>query len=234
MNTYRIYNNVNLGSNCLIGDFAIVGLPPRGYQDGELLTTIGARVEIQSHVLISAGNVFGNDCLVGHGTYLRHNNRFGNRVSIGAHNTIEWNNIVEDDVTIDEFSGVAESTIVERGTWIGPQCSMASVLHPLCPKAKECTKGPHLYRGVTVGAGTIIFPDIRIGEGSYIEPGSIVMHDVTPYTVISGAYGKSKGDIFTLYPQMLERIEPYVDLSSDAIQRVRYDFAQQSTRFPNN
>lgn len=215
----------------MIGDFSIVGIPPRGYQDGELLTKLGDRVEVQSHVVLNAGNCFGDDCVVGHGTYIRHNNNFGNRVKIGAHNTIEWNNLVEDDVTIEEFSGVAESTIVEQGTWIGPQCSMASVLHPLCPKAKECTKGPHLYRGVTLAAGVIVFPDIRVGEGAYIEPGSVVMRDVTPYTVITGPYGKSKGDIFTLYPKMLERIKPYVDLSPEAIAKARQEFSQQPSIF---
>jgi acetyltransferase-like isoleucine patch superfamily enzyme len=233
MDFFRIYKNVSIGSDCIIGDFSTIGIPPRDYEDGELATVLGSRVEIASHALISAGNFFGDDCSVGHGTFMRHNNRFGNRVRIGDHNTIEWNNIVEDDVVIEEFSGVAESSIVEQGSWIGPQCSMASVLHPLCPKAKECTKGPHLYRGVTVGAGGIIFPDIRIGEGAYIEPGTVVMSDVLPYTVVSGAYGKLKGDVFTLYPQLLERIQPYVDLSSNVIAKVRHDFSEQPSRFPN-
>lgn len=232
MDTLSTYKNVSLGQDCRIGDYTILGLPPRGLEDGELATALGDRVEIQSHAVISAGNIFGNDCIVGHGTYLRHNNRFGNRVVIGPHNTIEWSNELEDDVIIEAHSGVAEQTFVGRGTLIGAQASMASVLHPLCPKAKDCTKGPHLERAVTVGPGSVIFPSVRIGEGAYIEPNTVVMRDVKPFTVASGRYGQAVGTIFELYPQLLERIAPFTDLSEAFVQKAIAEFEARESLFP--
>lgn len=217
MNTYRTYSNVLIGEECSFGDFAIIGMPPRGHRDGELSTVLGNRIVIQSHALISAGNVFGDECIVGHSIFIGANNRFGQRVKLGALCVIERDNLVEDDVVFESQTGLAELTIVERGVWIGAHVSMASVLHPLCPKAKECMKGPHLYRGVTVGSAAMLYPDVRIGEGAYVEPGSIVMRDVRPYSVVAGNPAKEVGDIFTLYPGRLERIEPYVDLSQDSI-----------------
>ena len=232
MSTYSKYKNVSMGNDCRLGDFSIIGMPPRNVEDGELATVLGDRVEIQSHVIINAGNTFGDDCTIGHGTYLRHNNKIGNRVVIGPHNTIEWSNEIEDDVTIETHSGVAEHTFVGRGTFIGAQASMASVLHPLCSKAKECTKGPHFERAVTVGPGAVIFPAVRIGEGAYVEPNTVVMRDVKPFTVVSGRYGRAIGSIFDLYPQLLKRIEPYTNLQEINVKRSQYEFDKRESLFP--
>jgi acetyltransferase-like isoleucine patch superfamily enzyme len=227
--TYRLHKNVSVGENCRFGDFSIVGVPSRGQQEGEVPTILGNNVEIQSHVIISAGNTFGNDCIVGHGTFMRHNNRFGNRVKIGANNVIERDNWVEDDVVLETHSGIPELSVVEQGVWIGSHVSMASVLHPLCSKAKECTKGPHLERGVTIDNAATIYPDVRIGEGSYIEPGAVVIQNIPPYSVVSGSYGKIIGDIFTLYPERLKRIESFIDISAERIAKSRAEFNQNKS-----
>ncbi|NET72036.1 MAG: hypothetical protein F6K62_14205 [Sphaerospermopsis sp. SIO1G2] len=222
--TYRIHKNVLIGQNCKFGDFSIIGIPPRGKEEGELTTTLGNDVDIQSQAIISAGNTFGDNCIIGHGTYMRHNNRFGNRVKIGANNVIETDNWVGDDVILETHSGIPELSVLEQGVWIGSHVSMASVLHPLCSKAKECTKGPHIERGVTVGHAATIYPDVRIGEGSYIEPTSVVIQSVPPYSVVSGSYGKVIGDIFHLYPELIQRLETFMDISSDRIAKVRAEF----------
>ena len=232
--TYRIYNNVSMGEACLIGDFASIGMPPRGYQDGELPTLLGDRVEVQSHVVICAGNKLGDDFIAGHGLYMRHNNNIGKRVEIGAQSILEWDITIHDDVSIGINAGIAEYTIIEQGSLLGQQVALASVLHPLCPKAKECGKGAHIYRGATIGSGAIIYPDLRIGEGAYIQPCSVVVGDVRPYTVVSGNPAKETGDISTLYPQFLERIERYVvDLSENAISLAKANFEVVYTLFPS-
>ncbi|MCB0259042.1 MAG: transferase, partial [Calditrichaeota bacterium] len=53
----KIYPNVELGENVIIEDFCIIGLPPRGYREGELKTVIGSNSVIRSHTVIYAGNV---------------------------------------------------------------------------------------------------------------------------------------------------------------------------------
>lgn len=232
MNTYRIYTNVLSGKDCNFGDFAIIGLPPRGYQDGQLPTILGERVEIQSHAVICSGNILGDDSIAGHGLYMRHNNRIGKRAKIGALSVLEANIIIEDDVIIEPQGGIADSTIIEQGGLIGSQTMFASVLHPLCPKAKECERGPHLYRGVTVGGNVTIYPDLRIGEGAYIIPGSVVMRDVRPYAVVAGHPAKEIGDIFTLYPQIVERVKPYINLSQDSVAQTRACFEEEPSLFP--
>lgn len=230
-NSYRIYANVSMGSDCRIGDFSSIGMPPRGYQDGELATILGNRVEIQSHAVICAGNTLGNDFIAGHGLYMRNNNKIGDRVEIGAQSILEWDITIHNNVIIGIDAGIAEYTVIEQGSWLGQQVAIASVLHPLCPKAKDCGKGAHLYKAVTIGSGAIIYPDLRIGEGSYILPCSVVVGDVRPYSVVAGNPAKEIGDVSTLYPQILERVERYIHLSGNAMAKAREDFEAVPTLF---
>lgn len=232
MNRYRIYQNVRFGADCQIGDFSSIGLPPKGFADGELLTTIGDRAEIQSHATVSSGNVIGHDFVAGHGLYMRHNSRIGDRVSIGPHSIMEWNVTIEDDVTIGPYAGIAEFTVIERGGWLGPQVALPSVLHPLCAKAKECGRGSHLYRGVTIGGGVIVYPDLRIGAGAYLEPCSVIVSDVRPFAVMAGNPAKEIGDIFSLNSALVDRLQTYLDLSPDAVAATIAQFEQTPTLFP--
>lgn len=228
---YRIYANVSMGTNCRIGDFSSIGMPPRGYEDGELATTLGDCVEIQSHAIICAGNTLGDDFIAGHGLYMRNNNKIGDRVEIGAQSILEWDITIHDNVIIGIDAGIAEYTVIEEGSWLGQQVALASVLHPLCPKAKECGKGAYLQKAVTIGSGAIIYPDLRIGEGSYILPCSVVVGDVRPYSVVSGNPAKEIGDVSTLYPQILERVEKYIYLSENSISKARAGFEAVPTLF---
>ena len=182
--------------------------------------------------MIYAGSSFGDDLVVGHGTYLRQGLRLGHRVKIGPLNVWEGHIVVEDDVVIGSQAGIAEFTAIGRGVLIGPQVGIAAVLHPLGRCAKESARGPRLDPGVTIGAGASLSPDLRIGTGAYVEPGSVVMRDVRPFAVVSGNPARQVGDVLEVYPRLLERIETFVDLSPDAIARVRARFDEVVTPFP--
>src|SRR5512146_1231331 len=80
----RVLPNVRLGADARLGDFVVVGEPPRGKQPGELETRIGARAVIRSHTVIYAGNVIGDDFETGHGVLVREENEIGDHVSIGS------------------------------------------------------------------------------------------------------------------------------------------------------
>ena len=44
----RLYKNVIIGENLEIGEYVIIGIPPRGHKDGELTTIIGDNLNIQA------------------------------------------------------------------------------------------------------------------------------------------------------------------------------------------
>lgn len=184
--TAILYPNVTLGNDVAIGEFVVLGVPPRGAQPGEVATVIGDGANIRSHTVIYAGTTIGSGFQSGHGTMLREHNTIGDGVSIGTHSVVEHHVVIGDGVRIHSGAFIPEYTLLERDSWVGPNAVFTNALHPVCPKAKECLRGPRVRRGAKVGANCTLLPDIEIGEFALIGAGSVVTHDVPPHAVVRG------------------------------------------------
>jgi acetyltransferase-like isoleucine patch superfamily enzyme len=232
MSSSVIYRNVIFGRDCRIDDFCMIGVPALGEAEGSAPTRFGDRARIESHSVIYAGNEFGNDFVVGHGTYLRNGNQIGDRVEIGALNVWEGQVAVADDVTIGPQSGIAEGTEIGCGVVIEQRVGIAGVLHPITRLAKAMQKGPKIFDGATIGAGASIMPGLRIGTGAYVERGAVAVRDVRPFTVVAGNPAKQIGDVWDLHPEVMERISHYAETSDAAVERQRREFDEAATYFP--
>ena len=192
---YRIYPNVEIGKNAKIGDYVIIGVPPKGSEEGELKTIIGDKAVIRSHTVIYAGNSIGHNFQTGHGVMVRELNQIGNNVSIGTHSVIEHHVKMGNNVRIHSQAFIPEYCILEDGVWIGPNVVLTNVFHPLCPKAKECLKGAILRKNARIGANTTILPDVTIGTNALVGAGSVVADDVPDNKVVAGVPAKVIKDI---------------------------------------
>jgi acetyltransferase-like isoleucine patch superfamily enzyme len=170
----KIYKNVIIGKNAKIGEFVIIGKPPRGNKDEELTTIIGDNCVIRSHTVIYAGNKIGNNFQTGHGVNIREFNEIGDDVSIGTHSIIEHHIKIENKVRIHSNVFIPEYSCLKKGCWIGPCVTVTNVLHPLCKKAKECVKGATIGENTKIGANVTILPDITIGKNCLVGAGSLV------------------------------------------------------------
>lgn len=184
--TARIYPNVRLGDNVEIGEFAIVGVPPRGRAEGELVTVIGDGAIIRSHTVIYAGNTIGQRFQTGHHAMIREENSIGDDVSVGTGSVVEHHVQIGNRVRIHSQAFVPEYSVLEDGAWIGPNAVLTNVPHPLCPRAKECIKGPTIRRGAKIGANATILPFLVVGEDALVGAGSVVAEDVPDRSVVAG------------------------------------------------
>ena len=183
---FLIYPNVTLGAGAQIGEFVVIGEAPRGRQPGELPTLIGANAVIRSHTVIYAGNRIGQGFQTGHGVLVREENEIGDQVSIGSHSVVEHHVRLGHGVRIHSGAFVPEYSVLEDGAWIGPGAVLTNVPHPLCPKAKECLRGPTIKRRAKIGAYATILPAVTIGEDALVGAGAVVVDDVPPRTVVAG------------------------------------------------
>ena len=210
--TYRIYPNVSFGPDHVIGDFCVVGHPPRGAEPGELPTVIGRGTTIRSHSVIYAGNSIGDHFQTGHFVMLREHNTIGDNVSIGTGTVVEHHVEIQDHVRIHSNAFIPEFTAIEEGAWIGPNVVATNTFHPTCPKAKECMRGPRIKRGAKIGANVTLLPWITIGEGAVIGAGAVVVDDVPDGKVVVGPAGQQIKDMADMWCRSGLRKHPYTDV----------------------
>jgi acetyltransferase-like isoleucine patch superfamily enzyme len=181
-----IYPNVKLGANCLVEDFAIIGVPPKGYAPGQLETVIGDNAVIRSHAVIYAGNRIGDNFHAGNKANIRELNDIGDNVSIGTLSVLEHHVRVGSRVRIHSQAFIPEFTVVEEDCWVGPNVVMTNAKYPGSPKAKEQLRGPHIKRSARIGANATILPGVVVGERALVGAGSVVTRDVPPDAVVAG------------------------------------------------
>lgn len=202
-NLHRIYPNVHLPPDVQIGEYVIVGVPPRGKEPGELETRIGPNAVIRSHTVIYAGNVIGRNFNTGHAAMIRELNEIGDDVSIGTHSIIEHHVKIGNGVRIHSNAFVPEYSVLEDGCWIGPNVVLTNALYPLAPDARETLQGPVIRSGAKIGANATLLPGVVIGRNALVGAGAVVVRDVPDGKVVVGNPARVIKDVAELdgYPQ---------------------------------
>lgn len=186
MNTYKLYDNVDLGSGWTIEDFCIVGAPPRGKRGGELETVIGDNATIRSHTVIYAGNIIGRNFQTGNKVNIRESNRIGDDVSIGTLSVVEHHVEIGNGVRIHTQAFIPEFSVLEEGCWIGPNVVLTNAKYPLSPGAKDQLAGPVIRKRAKIGANVTILPGVVVGEEALVGAGAVVAKDVPAGAVVAG------------------------------------------------
>ncbi len=183
--TNNIYLNVNVGADSTLDEPVVLGKPPRGSFDGELVLTIGSNAHIRPFTTIYAGSQMGNNFQTGQCVSIRENNSIGDFVSIGTNSVLEIGN------NIGNYSRVHSGCFMELTTigvyvFVGPNVAFTDDPHPMCPQYKRCKRGAIVEDYVKIGANSTILPGVRIGKHSLIGAGSVVTEDIPMYSVAVG------------------------------------------------
>ena len=87
--TFKVYEGVTLAEGSRVEEYCILGVPPRGYSEGELETVIGPDALLRSHTVIYAGNKIGAKFQTGNKVNIREMNVIGSGVSVGTLSIVE-------------------------------------------------------------------------------------------------------------------------------------------------
>jgi acetyltransferase-like isoleucine patch superfamily enzyme len=224
--TYRLYPNVQLGEGCEIGDFVIIGVPPKGAAPGELSTIIGPGAVIRSHTVIYAGNVIGAGFQTGHGALLRECNTIGDHVSVGSHSVVEHHVTIEDRARVHSQAFVPEYSTLKTGCWVGPRAVLTNTMYPLSPDVQKTIVGPTIMPGAKIGANSTLLPGVVIGQNALVGAGAVVTKDVPAGAVVVGNPARVLKGIRDLRDKVLGS-NPYRDLlgilDGDDVDALRLD-----------
>ena len=117
---------------------------------------------------------------------IRENNKIGNDVSISSHSVIEHHVHLGDEVRIHTNVFIPEYSILEGGSWVGPNVVFTNARYPLSRNVKENLDGPHLLPGVKIGANVTLLPGITIGRNALVGAGAVVVENVPENAVVAG------------------------------------------------
>ncbi|MBN1389631.1 MAG: N-acetyltransferase [Candidatus Thermoplasmatota archaeon] len=183
--TALVHENVELGSDCIVEDFVVIGARSR-VDEPHPPTIIGDRAVIRSHTVIYAGNTIGDRFQTGNKANIRESNEIGDDVSIGTLSILEHHIKVENGVRIHSQVFVPEYSLLEEGCWLGPNVVLTNARYPKTRLTKVQLQGPTIGKNAKVGANSTILPGVKIGEGCLIGAGALVVRDTVPQGLYLG------------------------------------------------
>ncbi|MEK6619669.1 MAG: DapH/DapD/GlmU-related protein [Chloroflexota bacterium] len=183
--TAVVGDNVELGRGSVVGEYVVLGRPPRGKTAAEAPLVIGPGATIRPFTTIYGGTTIGARLVTGQGASIREDNVIGDDVSVGTHASIEFGNRIGSRVSI-HTGCFLELVTIEDDVFLGPHVVFTDDPHPQCPAYLDCVKGGTVRRRARVGANSTILPGVEIGEDALVGAGSVVRKAVRPRSVVVG------------------------------------------------
>src|SRR5699024_2848364 len=96
---------------------------------------------------------------------------------------------------------IGEGTMIDMGAVLGGRATVGKNCHigagtVLAGVVEPASAQPVIVEdNVLIGANAVVLEGIRVGEGSVVAAGAIVIQDVEPYTVVAGTPAKKIKDI---------------------------------------
>ena len=107
--------------------------------------------------------------------------------------------IGEDLIIVDDLEENSTNLVIEDRVAISPRVTLVLYAVPNWSRIIDFVswkKGNiFIEKDAWIGTGSVILPDVRIGEGAVVGANSLVRKDVPPYTVVGGVPAKELGTV---------------------------------------
>jgi len=110
----------------------------------------------------------------------------GRNCSIGFGAEIGRGSILGDDVRIGFGVFLPSNTRIGDRAFIGPNVTMTDDKYPKVNNPAYKAQPPTIHEDVSIGAGAVLLPGVRIYHGATIGAGAVVTKDVPPRAIAIG------------------------------------------------
>lgn len=175
------------GKDCQIQTGCVVGLK---YREGCQPARLGEKCSIRTGTIIYADVQVGDYFQTGHHVMIREKTVIGNHVVVGTNTVIDGQVTIGDFVKIESNCYIPTHVTIGNRVFLGPNVTLANDRYPLKMRERYVPEGPILEDGVTLGAGSVVCPGVRIGRDAFVAAGAVVTKDVPPGTLVIGVPGR--------------------------------------------
>jgi len=138
------------------------------------------------------------DAKIGEGTKIWHENlvniyecNIGKKCNIGAFVEIGSGVSIGDNVSVGAYCFIPQGVTIESNCFIGPRVTFCNDMYP---PSYGVHWGKIIVReGASIGAGSIILPDVEIGEGVLVGAGALVSRSIPAATKAYGHPARQRG-----------------------------------------
>jgi acetyltransferase-like isoleucine patch superfamily enzyme len=193
---------------------AVLGYPPSRTCGQDL--KIGADAHIRSGSTIYLGSRIGARFQTGHNVVVREECTIGDDVSVWSNTVIDYGCRIGNRVKIHSNCYIAQYTEIDDDAFLAPGVCVANDLYPGQADSAGVMSGPSIGAGAQIGVNVTLLPFVRIGAGSLIGAGAVVVLDIPDGVVAFGNPATVRGRV-----DDLAAIETRVQVVADSASRYR-------------
>jgi len=162
-----------------------------------------SQVYIHPTSFVSTQAEIGRGTKIWHLVQVREGVKIGQNCIVGKDVYIDFDVEIGDNVKIQNSALIYHGAKIEDGVFIGPQVCLANDRYPraITPEgrlkeADDWIVGPTLIcYGASIGAGSIVLPDVTIGRFAMVAAGAVVTSDVRDHALVVGVPAQIVGHV---------------------------------------
>jgi len=210
-----IYDNVEIGDNCFIGPYVIIGEPTMSFykdpQHENKKTVIGANSIIRAHTVIYEDVSIGEYFQTGHYAIIRENTTIGHHTSFGSCSELPGKAIIGNYVRIHSKVMLSEYNDIRDYVWIFPFVVITNSKYPPHGDLKKCIINEYAQ----IFSHAVLLPGLSIGRNAIVGAGALVTKDVDDDRIIVGNPGKDVRAVSDLRNENGEQVYPWRNYLKD-------------------
>jgi UDP-2-acetamido-3-amino-2,3-dideoxy-glucuronate N-acetyltransferase len=174
---------------------------------GSTAAMVHPTAQVSEHAIIGPGTRIWNNCQI------RENVRIGQKCILGKDVYVDFDVEIGDNVKIQNGVLIYHGTFIESGVFIGPGVIFTNDKKPRAINSDGTLKGNDDWEvgeirvryGASVGAGSVILPNVMIGKFALVGAGSVVTHDVVEQALVVGNPARQVGYVCRCATRLISR-----------------------------
>ncbi len=149
---------------------------------------------IHPTAVIDDGAVIGDGTKIWHFSHVCSGARIGSGCTLGQNVYVAPTAVIGDRVKIQNNVSIYDGVTLEDDVFVGPSAVFTNVSNPRSEVSrKDAYQKTLVGAGATIGANATIMCGLTLGRYAFVGAGAVVVHEVSPHTLVIGVPARRIG-----------------------------------------